>query len=863
MARAAVERVFCTFVLACCMVLAGSSAIAQGNDAAEIEKQLNQLFLDYKYADGATLAEQYVESAKTSSGEDSLQYAAAANWLGVFRQATSRYRDAQSLHERALSIREKRLGPENVAVAESLENLAVTYDSQAQTSAAEPLFKRALAIRELQLGSDDPLVATSLSDLGMFYIYTQARYDDAAPLLNRALAIRSKVLGANDRATATSLLYLAKLSHERGAYSEADRLYRQALATYEAAVGPEHPEVARTLLNLATLYVQQGRTADAENHLQRALAIYEKTLGRDDERAALCLNSLSNLYRMQGRFAEAEPLVVRSLGIQEKLLGPDHPDVARTLTNLGALYQVQGHFAAAEEHYLRALAIREKRLGPKNPEVGVTLTKLAAFYQYLGRNDNAEDFINRAIQIRRAALGEKHADVGLSISVLAGIYEKKGQRKAAETHYRKALEIQEAALGPDQLEVAMTKHNLGALYKADGQLSEANLYLRAAFAIREKQLAADHPAILDSMIQLAELYRLQGQPEEARKLFDRARALGRSGLKEIPVFFGTDRGREEHNGSLTFGNERAAKGLLTLGVTKVTLPALMKSANSEPFKDESTNVGRLAIQPIEIREQSALLELVGNSLLQSRIFKGHAFVFIHGYNVSFENAVRRAGQIAYDLNFDGAAFLFSWPSRGQLFGYLADRDEVDLAAEHLKQFLKNIVLAGKASKVHLVAHSMGNMVLLRALEKMREDSSADKLPLGQIITAAPDVDPDLYAQFAAKAMDRGAHVTLYVSADDKALWLSSWLKSRTRAGYVNGTPVPITGAETIDITGVPSATFFALNHDVYASTPVIVGDMRGVLLGEGPPDVRTKELHRISMAQGVYWKYQAATQTGK
>ena len=173
------------------------------------------------------------------------------------------------------------------------------------------------------------------------------------------------------------------------------------------------------------------------------------------------------------------------------------------------------------------------------------------------------------------------------------------------------------------------------------------------------------------------------------------------------------------------------------------------------------------------------------------------------------------------------------------------------------------MLASKATKVHVVAHSMGNMVLVRALEAMQANGATPALPLGEIITAAPDVDPDLYARFAESAKANGAHVTLYVSADDRALWLSGWLKSRPRAGYVNGTPVPINGAETIDITGVPSANLFALNHDVYASTPIIVGDMRAVFLGERPPDKRTREFQRVGEDQGVYWKYRAQVVVGK
>lgn len=39
-----------------------------------------------------------------------------------------------------------------------------------------------------------------------------------------------------------------------------------------------------------------------------------------------------------------------------------------------------------------------------------------------------------------------------------------------------------------------------------------------------------------------------------------------------------------------------------------------------------------------------------------------AFVFVHGFNVSFEDAALRTAQLAYDLDFDGAPLMYSWPS---------------------------------------------------------------------------------------------------------------------------------------------------------------------------------------------------------
>ena len=45
-------------------------------------------------------------------------------------------------------------------------------------------------------------------------------------------------------------------------------------------------------------------------------------------------------------------------------------------------------------------------------------------------------------------------------------------------------------------------------------------------------------------------------------------------------------------------------------------------------------------------------------------FPGQALLFVHGYNVTHARAVKRAAQIAYDLEFDGALILFSWNSHG-------------------------------------------------------------------------------------------------------------------------------------------------------------------------------------------------------
>ena len=92
-------------------------------------------------------------------------------------------------------------------------------------------------------------------------------------------------------------------------------------------------------------------------------------------------------------------------------------------------------------------------------------------------------------------------------------------------------------------------------------------------------------------------------------------------------------------------------------------------------------------------------------------------LFIHGYNVSFEDAIFKAAQIAYDANFGGHVLVFSWPSAGALFGYDYDRESAAFSTEDLLQIFR--MLSGEIGRkrVYVVAHSLGNEVLLQALQQ--------------------------------------------------------------------------------------------------------------------------------------------------
>jgi esterase/lipase superfamily enzyme len=69
-----------------------------------------------------------------------------------------------------------------------------------------------------------------------------------------------------------------------------------------------------------------------------------------------------------------------------------------------------------------------------------------------------------------------------------------------------------------------------------------------------------------------------------------------------------------------------------------------------------------------------------------------AVIYVHGYNNSFDEAVRRTAMISIDLDFDGAAFLLAWPAQSGMFGYRGDRKRARIAAPFLVEMLRLIAL---------------------------------------------------------------------------------------------------------------------------------------------------------------------------
>ena len=172
-------------------------------------------------------------------------------------------------------------------------------------------------------------------------------------------------------------------------------------------------------------------------------------------------------------------------------------------------------------------------------------------------------------------------------------------------------------------------------------------------------------------------------------------------------------------------------------------------------------------------------------------------VFIHGYNTSFDYAVMVLAQVTHDIQFSGPPLAFSWPSIGSALRYDDDEANALNSVGAFTDTLQNLIDVQLAQpknlqgRIHVIAHSLGNRVALRALQTLHNRLRAGYKPFGEVILAAPDVSVSEFALRLPAAQSRSDRVTLYFCPDDWAL-LASQIRHpnepRARRGRAHYSP---------------------------------------------------------------------------
>ncbi|MEZ5936166.1 MAG: TRAP transporter substrate-binding protein DctP [Alphaproteobacteria bacterium] len=334
----------------------------------------------------------------------------------------------------------------------------------------------------------------------------------------------------------------------------------------------------------------------------------------------------------------------------------------------------------------------------------------------------------------------------------------------------------------------------------------------------------------------------------------------------VQLFFGTDRRNSGTQAAPAFDGARS--GELKLGSVIVTVPRTHELGQIE--RPSSFRVVRLIfggenpkdhiIMQTPVLQTEADFATDLGAIVNKANGKKQAFVFVHGFNVTFEEAAWRTAQMAYDLAFDGAPMFYSWPSRGDIEDYFYDLDSARQARDTLQDFLELVRAESGADIVHLIGHSMGSNPLMEAVAEMWEDRANDALIFNQVILAAADIDRDVFFDLARQVEGAASAFTLYASGKDRASKASEKIRMGgvPRIGYVPADePTVHSLIDSIDATALDT-DFSSLGHSGYAEHAELMGDI-GMLFTEGlrPPNWRTPHMKPMSNQNGGgYWMYE-------
>jgi esterase/lipase superfamily enzyme len=469
------------------------------------------------------------------------------------------------------------------------------------------------------------------------------------------------------------------------------------------------------------------------------------------------------------------------------------------------------------------------------------LRNVADYAAQVGADDQANGYYERALGLQEAALGTSHPDLVPILTALAELSLKDKRYADAEAQLIRMASIERAVYGDHHENTLATLRELRGLYQTTGN--------------------TDGVARIDAQITPAPVRGSLPRPIEIAGK-DRRYKQNDGGFATVRVYYGTNRAQTRATKpALIYGN---ARGDLQYGYLDVTIPRAHQEAELEtqPRWVEFTFAADQAamrsqyilLDKLMPLEKSEFVRSLRQQISESK-FKD-VFIFVHGFNNTFEDAARRTAQMAYDLDYDGTPMMYSWPSQGSATAYSIDEAAVGISGRRLADFLETVGAQSGAQRIHLIAHSMGNRALLEALQTYlakRAPENRRRL-FGQIVFTAPDVDRDYFSDAIQSMAESAERITLYASDNDLALRSSQFIHGAPRAGTAGDVIIKLAGLDSIDMSSVPADT---LGHSYFAVNSGAIYDIFRLLWRGDPPPDRCGMSHPNSGNTLTVWWFNA------
>ncbi|MDQ6765412.1 MAG: alpha/beta hydrolase, partial [Verrucomicrobiota bacterium] len=636
----------------------------------------------------------------------------------------------------------------------------------------------------------------------------------------------------------------------------------------KASEPSEHELLALALGQHAVALFALERAKEADETLREQMAEWRQAFGADSIELAQKLEGQAEY--VHAGFGRMESLLE---SLQEAARIRDlHPEVSRgkhaeTLQKLAMMQMGISDYGQADANLGHAQSLLEQEIqgdsAREENKAGLAqiLVLRCGLAGAFAQQEEAFGFAEAARGLKfenRVLQAETEIDVAAALATVLELF---GDLPGAISEHNKILDLfrREGDMA-GALDIGIIPDvclSLTSLYVAQNNLELAGQALEAARPGGETT---------QFLLALSELERKRGREAEALQAYQKALRLRKENSTEVPIFFGTNR-QADGNDPARFNGEVAAE--TSVGRAVVLVPgaqfskeAWVPRALPVPLPvGEATNPERLFIRTAKTLPQNEFAVSAQKAVRRARLYPKSALIFVHGYNNTFEQALSRGAQLVRDLNYDGPAFVFSWPSKGNWWQYRTDRAAAKNAGKSLAAFIRSVAATNGVEKIHIIAHSMGNRVLLAALKDITE-SPQDQVSqkIGEVIFAAPAVPREEFSHQLDELDGRGmTRFTLYASSVDKALMVGfAGELGHVLAGYVAGArPLTHPHVDSIDVSEAGTIGLTNLNHDVFASNPVMLEDMRQLLQkGVRPPDKRLQILQpRPSGSPAEYWYY--------
>jgi esterase/lipase superfamily enzyme len=279
----------------------------------------------------------------------------------------------------------------------------------------------------------------------------------------------------------------------------------------------------------------------------------------------------------------------------------------------------------------------------------------------------------------------------------------------------------------------------------------------------------------------------------------------------------------------------------------------------EPKRLSEVNYEKLdAYRTDELKGSAAFFKTLYDAMAQPGSNKNDVLFFVHGFNTDL-NGVRQAFKnleecyVKPEGSTIGHIVIFTWPGKEQKLPlhYHDDKTDAILSGTALARALQKTadflhqhiqVEENKACgcKMHLMAHSMGNLVLKHAMLHLQRDGGHAPELFNQILLMAADVEFDIFEPGKPfdNLIDLGYRITVYQHERDHVLGISKYTKNFSNRLGQHGRKRKQAEEDIVDA-DVSSTTddldnsirADKLNHWYYYSSSEVVRDVCKVLGG--------------------------------